>query len=578
MTLQEMIVSDSKGETEKSKGQCIREKDIFSFYAVKQKNNSGTETEVVIVRIMMPLGGELNGLYRFPRVGEKVVVAVEGTAHYLMGYLPGAETPFSETRDDKTENTDPFDKQGQVLRYKKTGENDSNRPYSEIGFYSETTEWKEKEGAANTKVDDASGLPVVDKVKIVSTGDVETSAQNYNEVSAKRIGLYAGYNDDISDRKIKQTENLKNNASSFDVKAFPVLPQDHKDQDPAFFQGDIQMRAKKRIVLKAEDTIEIVAGNSMIRLDSTGISLVSRKSSISAVNAWDSSITLSAREGVSIFGEKVSMDAALRFSISESFGSSISGLGGVMRIVAHDLMSKTLCKASYVLKGVSASVSFATNIASMGMGMDQDYNDTEKCALSNQMPSYFSLGAGVAGTAIAANWRLNTIEQADYDTAGNMMIMTDIMITILGLVTTVLDSLFLSETDQKKGGRSGLAMAAMVAEYGFILQMFIRLNVRNLTWFNTASYLMDFKGDIHELAAHHHQHTETTVTTKSALAGQGNLFKNVWNTFSGQRNRAIASEILGALALAVGAGTGAFFGYRHVSSVNEGVRKELEAL
>ena len=142
MILQEMVVTNAQGKTETPEdgdltGQCAEGEDIYTFYAIKSVNQpSSTPTSEQMaakVKIMMPLGGELNGLYRFPRIGEKVVVAVEGSSHYLMGYLPTAEKPFSPKEDGK-EKTDVYKKEGQVLRYKKTGDNTSDAPYSEIGF------------------------------------------------------------------------------------------------------------------------------------------------------------------------------------------------------------------------------------------------------------------------------------------------------------------------------------------------------------------------------------------------------------------------------------------------------------
>ena len=149
MILQEMIVTDSEGKTKTADGkdqtgQCIECGDEYTFYAIKRVNDPALkpkpEQMASRVKIMMPLGGDLNGMYRFPRVGEKVVVGVEGVSHYLMGYLPTAEKPFSPSGDTV------FNEEGQVLRYKKTGANvaDKNRDkeYSEIGFYKEASRWQ----------------------------------------------------------------------------------------------------------------------------------------------------------------------------------------------------------------------------------------------------------------------------------------------------------------------------------------------------------------------------------------------------------------------------------------------------
>ena len=57
-------------------------------------------SEAVPVKMVMPLGGVKSGLYRSPKVGEKVLVAAvettgtgvnsSSTTYYLMGYLPNA--------------------------------------------------------------------------------------------------------------------------------------------------------------------------------------------------------------------------------------------------------------------------------------------------------------------------------------------------------------------------------------------------------------------------------------------------------------------------------------------------------
>ncbi len=588
MILQEMVVTNAEGKTETSDGtsllgRMIQSEDMYSFYAIKRVNEPAltpaTDQMAAKVKIMMPLGGELNGMYRFPRVGEKVLVAVQGTVHYLMGYLPAAETPFSPKEGDK-EKTEVFDKEAQVMRYKKTGDNTSEDGYSEIGFYSETTEWKEKEGKSNSKTDEDTKLPIVDKIKLSSTGDIETRAQNYNEVAAKRIGFFAGYNKDLEDRKAKQKKNLKSDdKTGLDLTAFPILPSDTADQEPSFFSGDIQMRAKKRIVLKAEDTIEIIAGPSIIRLDATGISLISRKTSVSSVNAWDSSITVSARDGLKMFGTKVGIDAAYRFSLGESFGGSIMSLGGVLRITAADIRLRTMCKVAYVIKGVSASASFATNVASMSVGLAQENgHGTQAGAIKNSIPSYFSLGAGVAGTVVGANWGFNSMPDIE-DAAGDMIVIMDFIITAVGLVNMMLDKLILSKTDKSNGGRSGLNMATAVVEYGLMLVQFIKFNTAHQNWLHAGSILMSFKGDLDISANKTCLTSITDVRANSPTAGLDvTKLSSVWTAFKGQDWWKIVLESVGAVAVLAGGGTGALFGYKHSSSVNEEIRKELEAL
>ncbi|MBO4520672.1 MAG: hypothetical protein J5787_05645 [Alphaproteobacteria bacterium] len=600
MILQEMIVTDGEGKTSKIvqknnkdveeslAGECIQSEDMYTFFAVKKKNAAAdvvsAEKMPVRVRLTLPVGGDLNGMYRFPRVGEKVLVAVEGAAHYLMSYLPTKENPFSpkEIVGDKEtdkEKTDVFDKEAQVLRYKKTGQNTSDSTYSEIGFYSETTEWKEKEEGTNKKLEDKSDLPIVDKIKVLSTGDIETRAQNYNETAAKRIGLFAGYGDDLEKRKTQQKQNLKDKKTALDLNAFPSLPQDRSDQDPSFFSGDIQMRAKKRIVLKAEDTIEIMAGNSMIRMDSTGISLISRRTSASTVNSWDTSLTLSSRDGVTMFGTKVNINSAYKFMLTDAWGGNITSFGGVVRVTGADIRLRSLCKASYVVKGVAASTSFATNVVSGAYGIAQEQGDGTGSFLGNKLPSYVSMAPGILGAIVSVHWGFDTMEKFAKDKAGTLVGIMDLIITLLGVVGMALDGVVLSQTDKKKGGRAGLTYALMVVEYGLILTNFVLLNTANENWMHASSILMSYDGNLYQTGKTFKAMTLDKFEANSALAGvDETFFGGLWKGFKGQDWWWIALEVFAAVAILGGSGVGGVFGFKHSSSVNADIRKELEAL
>lgn len=611
MELLEMIVTDADGKTDKVittnegkqekqslNGQmaCIQDSDgrpdMYRFYAMQIQNpydaDMNTAPKASIITMVIPLGGNMTGLYRFPHIGDKVLVGSSNGNLYMMGYLPNSDTPFNKEKKEASdaagkEDTTVIDQDAQVFRYRKTGTNtrngQSDEPYSEIGFYSETTEWLDKKSTSKPEphTEKETGLPIVDKIKISSTGDIEQKAQNYNEFTAERIGIFAGYNDDISNLKKNQKEQLKNQPQS--PASLSPLPQDSASEDPAFFRGDIQVRAKQRIVLKAEKGIEIVVGRSLIKIDDTGISLVSRKTSGSSVNAWDSAITLASRDGLSMFGQKVNISSALKFSITESFGGDISSMGGIMRINAHDLKMTSICKAAYVVKGTTASASFATNIASMSMGIDQNRGKSDLSSLSYSIPSYFSLGAGVVGTLIGVNWKYASSSVDAEDAAGSMLVITDLIMTIMGLVTMVLEKVFIPQPNQDNGGRDGLTFATTVAEYGLVLQMFIRLNLACLAWMNKAVYMMNHRCAIYESCQVAKRYSVRTAHGKSPLAGGDTMFiTDLWRGFTGQAKWKIVLESIAALALVGGIGVGAAFGYLNKSDVDAETRKELELL
>ena len=97
MELLEMIVTDADGKTDKvittNEGQqekqsvngqmaCIQDSDgrpdMYRFYAMQIQNpydaDMNTAPKASIITMVIPLGGNMTGLYRFPHIGDKVLV------------------------------------------------------------------------------------------------------------------------------------------------------------------------------------------------------------------------------------------------------------------------------------------------------------------------------------------------------------------------------------------------------------------------------------------------------------------------------------------------------------------------
>ncbi len=585
MILMEMVVTDADGKTEtaegtKLTGKYIRGEDVYTFFAIKQinppKSKPTAEQKPAKVRLTMPTGGDQNGLYRFPRVGEKVLIGVEGISHYLMSYLPTAESPFSPKENGK-EKTDAFDKEGQVLRYKKTGENTSDSTYSEIGFYSESTEWSEKEGSTNKKLEDKTNLPIVDKIKVSSTGDIESYAQNYNETAAKRIGLFAGYGDDIKKRKAKRKKNLADNKTDLDMDAFPALPQDYADQDPAFLAGDIQMRAKRRMVLKAEKGIDLMVGSTVIRLEQSGISMFSRKESVSAVNSWDSAISISAREGIKMNGTSVKIGSVFGFGLSDGWGASISSLGGVLRMTGCNIRAQTLSKVSYAFKGGFASANFALNMGSMSDGIAQQEKGASGTA--SGIPSKIStIAIPIIDGFIGFNWGLSVgVDIAD--PAGTLKGAMEFIMILHSAVHMALEMAMLSEEQYNSHGREAINMASMVVEYGLVMGMFIGICASTPDWLHMASLMLDNNGHIWRNSFGETVSDVHKEEVESPTAGLDTTYTGKFRDAVGGTGKAI---VLGTLGLAtvlggIGGGVAARY-FIGVKPANNALRKELEAL
>ncbi len=388
MILKEMIVTDAEGKIETAKGedlrgQCIQSEDMYSFYAIKQVNDPAItpapDQMPAKVRLTMPTGGELNGLYRFPRVGEKVLVVIEGVSHYLMSYLPTAENPFSPEDGDQTK-TEPFDKQGQILRYKKTGDNKADTPYSEIGFYSETTEWKEAAGSSNSKIDDKSELPIIDKIKLTSTGDIESKAQNLNEISAQRISLQS---------KFLSSDNIKDNSLN------------ERNTDYAEIgKGDVCISADRRIILDAREGVLLKCGPATVALSPSGLNLSSGKlgEKDEGFGPFDAGLSLSSNGSVTMQGRKFMATFDRGVNWFDGFGACWSMMMGRTSFSGSAVNIEASTTLSAIFNASVGVVNLINQIASVftaKKGMSEVANQTYYMSFfADKIGSFFTETAG----------------------------------------------------------------------------------------------------------------------------------------------------------------------------------------
>ncbi|MCQ2966509.1 MAG: hypothetical protein MJ250_07230 [Alphaproteobacteria bacterium] len=309
-----------------------KEKDLsYTFFAGKNWNEAtkcydkGSPSEITYT---MPVGGDKNGQFRFPHYGEKILVIQQGNSFFLMSYLPGSQEPFF-SQDELKEyddlqkanvycvgkyNPHPKDKsKTEVTSF----ESESMATASKIEYSTQKTLWK--------KEADDKNYPELVQLNVSSTGDIHTTAGNYNEINARRIGIFSGVN--LNDFKENKDEN----------DGFMKLPFDNPDAEPSFQQGDIQIRANKRLVLKAGEGIDIQCGRSIISIDDTGIQIKSAKIDPTYKLDDDSVIILSSRTGVDVSGCHLNLNAGIKYSISERMGGNISSMAGITSIESPNL-------------------------------------------------------------------------------------------------------------------------------------------------------------------------------------------------------------------------------------------------
>ncbi|GHV83486.1 hypothetical protein AGMMS50212_08260 [Spirochaetia bacterium] len=337
------------------------------------------------VKIIMPLGGETSGLYRYPKIGEMVLVASDGAKYYLMGYVPSSDSmPFNQKQEKKDAagkvvyeevTTDILDKQGEVFRYKKLGEVATDANYSEIGFYQEKTKWetetrhnlysaevekktkaitekyklqinaetdKEKKKELEKKMkkeiakEEEVLYPTLDRIKIQSTGDIYSSAVNHHSMTAKRFDL-----------------KVNNGAASISIDA----------------KGNVSIKG---------NSISLKAGRTSVKISDDGFSAKSKLVNSDIPNTYDAKIGLSPRDGFSASGMNCKIAAVTKAQIGDGMGGSLGSELGVLSVKAREIKMATYNSKEYAILEVGASLDLAQNIAAASFHNMKDMEVTQK--------------------------------------------------------------------------------------------------------------------------------------------------------------------------------------------------------
>ncbi|MDR3301005.1 MAG: hypothetical protein LBT01_00550 [Spirochaetaceae bacterium] len=422
MDIAEMTVCDADGSTT-NVGARVRadNNNPYMFYAL-----SGST--VFIVNILMPLGGAETGLYRFPKIGEKVLAAyTNGNTGHLLGYVPSRAQPF----DSENATMDTLIKnQGEVFRYQKTGTNSADNKYSEIGFYNEQTQWN-KEGEATP--------PPIDRINIQSTGDIHERAQNHHQTSANRYELLV-------------------NCEAVDHTGSEKPMGDDAGDDSRLYAGDAHIRAQNRVVIKAGEELRLQVGRSAIVISDDGITITSKKTQKNVAVPWDTVLNLTPRDGITMFGQNVNIGAAYNFSLRESAGGAVSSLGGVMRLCARDLLAQSYCKLGYQAN----TTDFIKHYTATSKGMQSGKGD---------VPPYTSLVPSLVAAFGTVNWGYYASTTNYSDPAGDYAAYCGTLLQILSLTYTSLDLSMSEDLKTQNGGRDAFNLAALADQQETMQEM-----------------------------------------------------------------------------------------------------------
>lgn len=440
MSIIQMTVTDeygriAAGETslagtysfiKKSEPSLSDEDDPYRFYASQSVNPSDIQTSSLpeslkpnIITMVLPLGGTESGLFRFPQIGDKVLVAVEESGNYLMGYLPGGDVPFNrKIRIEKEVRTETagtqtvavetedartlLEQRGLVMRYRKTGGNKSlgiqDSEYSEIAVCSEPTPWptRDSENIHVRTIEDKS-YPVIDRIKIDSTGDILSRAENFNQLRGQRVLLHSKY---LTEKNLDAEKDLK----------------ERRIELSEIDRGDICIDADHRIVLNAREGILFQVGPAQISLTPSGIEISCRKLDGEAKGngPFDAMISLSDAAGVRMTGKQLLGKFNRSCSVSDAFGGGISCSLGRLNLFGSGVSMKagtTLNSIFSMIDGIGKMISQIASVpfsaSKNNPGLQSDFSGEEFSQqlemvmdLASQVGDGFtqSAGAGPAGS------------------------------------------------------------------------------------------------------------------------------------------------------------------------------------
>jgi hypothetical protein len=454
MALTKMTVSTEQGNSKNTI------KFPYQFYA-----KSGDNTYVI--NIIMPLGGKESGLFRYPKAGEQVMVDQDSdNNYYLIGYLPSETDPnnnFLTDVDGKNNDEKQAleNEKGIILRYEQTGlknppaydPKDTSELYSEIGFYHRPTQWKAKtndKSKYNDFVTKDSDIPLIDQLNIQSSGDIHTKAVNHHRMKAERIEILS----DVDETDF--SKDLSGGNRPFGDKGSDISE---------LLQGDIHIRGKRRIVIKAGSEIRLEVGRSSIIISDAGIILTSRKTHSDINNSFDSIISVLPMNGVTVKATHIQLAAVYDWFILERMGARIEGTAGIMRLNGKDIKASTIPGASYITNFAAMTAAFAANLTSMSMGI-HDSDNVQTTAL----PSVAGMGAIGAGILGNAGLGIKNPLTSDIDPDSKIAKFAALILQQVPTVLGVIQSMLFAPDDQEAA--DALALAGVIVEWGSIVAIF----------------------------------------------------------------------------------------------------------
>ncbi|MDR2481364.1 MAG: hypothetical protein LBD07_03610 [Spirochaetaceae bacterium] len=309
----------------------------------------------VSVNIMMPVGGPETGLFRFPRLGEKVVIACGASeGNYLLGYVPDDDSNkvLGSKAADKEKLQDKF---ALSLRYQQPKGSDGT--YSEISFYQEPLECE--------RTKDTKKEIIGEKLDIKSSGDINIKSASAHLVKAGRMELLLNCPEiDHKTGKDVVTGELP----------LGDVPGDNSELE----KGDFHLRAGNRIVLKAGSEIQLQVGRTILSITDGGCNIITKKVNSNWPNTYDTQLSLKPRGGISMSGDKVEIEGARKVLLQDKMGGGIGSCIGAVSIDGRQIDIANMDNAEWKVDMAFSDIEFLMNSVIAGLGLNNnktEYNE-----------------------------------------------------------------------------------------------------------------------------------------------------------------------------------------------------------
>lgn len=317
------------------------------LFMVRNELADSMEDAVIDVAMTMPLGGKRSGLYRFPRVGDRVLIQIDCDRAFLLGYVPDTTGSFSEF----TENGDQYARDSALLRYTSNGDegeqNSRNGRYNEIGFShfrnalefleqkiidGSAYEWLFNEATVRNDLALRTETADVYKVQLTNARNAffgNPDRQNLETVRTLARMLVTRFN--LDEHPACQGDVLRLASNGV------IIQHSEKGIDITCAETinlcarNIHLHAEETLNLQSEGVVRMAANASSVSVNPNGVALRSLKV-VDAVTPYDSAIYIDALGGVTVSGNKVRLNSLFSTKMSDGFGASVTTAGAVTQI------------------------------------------------------------------------------------------------------------------------------------------------------------------------------------------------------------------------------------------------------